>query len=629
MNLITLAVGIPYLVGIIGVLFLKKCRKLSWGLFFLTAIYQIFLVVKLYGVGKYSELIGISLNIFGNGEIYPLFIRTNVGYLFFAASTIITVLISIFSLAYNDKKHATAVAPVWAILLGAHAGIFFAGDWLTFLFSWEVMGWTSYFIIAQGKRKSAKAALYYYVLSLIGTSALLTAIFLLFKNTGSMLISDSIKYLSSQWVANPSIVYFVIIAFTITFFTKSSVYPFYMWPAKAHAEAPDDFSSFLSGIMIKYGVFGLVAIVLPVFRTYSGVMVRGLPLYLGIMAWIGAITAVVGTLYAIKENDMKRLMAYSTVANVGYIVTAISLNSPIGIAAGLFHTFTHMIFKGGIFLTLAAVKFRTGEREMHRLGGIAYRMPLTFLTFLLGIIAAAGIPPMNGFASKWLVYQAIFGRKYLILAIPIFFASTGAFMYLYRGLHSIFLGQLSGRFKNIKEAPAPMAFSMLIILIFIFLTGVFPGIILTPVNNALSDFGMAKISQNLVMIKGVTTTVNFFWIGLTFMGSFFLTLFLYIIGKRRRHVEDLDNYTAGEDPGEWGMTEEDYHYAKKFYEPIEVEIEPILEKTSCDRFFQKIAYEAERLGGNLKRWFNSPQLGTVVILVVILTVLVLTLPGLF
>ncbi len=628
MNYMQMAVLLPYIVGIIALLFLKGLKKISWGLFAIIALYQLFLVVKLYNVGSYSETFGITLKIFDGGEIKPLFIRTNIGYIFFAGSTIVTVFIALFSFAYNDSKHSTSVAPTWIILMGANAGIFFAGDWLTFLFSWEVMGWTSYFIIAQGKRDSAKASLYYYVLSLIGTSGLLAAIFALYRATGSMIISNNIKYLQSIWISNPGFVYFVIIALTITFFAKSSVFPFYMWPAKAHAEAPDDFSSFLSGIMIKYGIFGLVAIILPVFKNYSGVMVRGLPLYLSIMAWIGAITAVWGTLYAIIQNDMKRLMAYSTVANIGYIVTAISLNTPLGIAAGLFHTFNHMVFKGGIFLTLAAVKYRTGEREMHRLGGLAYRMPLTFFTFLISIIAAAGIPPMSGFSSKWLTYQAIFGKKYLILSIPIFFASTGAFMYLYRGLHSIFLGQLSTRFYKVKEAPFLMSLSMLIILMFVFLVGMFPGIVLTPINNSLVDFGMEKISQDLVSIKGVTTYVNFLFIGIMFMAGFFLSLFLYYIGKRRRHVEPLDNYTAGEDPEEWGMTVEDYHYAQKFYEPVEVEIEPFLEKLSCDNLFKKIAYEVERLGGNLKRWFNSPQLGTVVILVVILLVLVLTIPGL-
>ena len=628
MNYMEMAVLLPYIAGIVGLLFLKKLRKVSWGLFVIVAIYQLFLVVKLYGLKPYTENLGFVLSIFNSGKIEPIFIRTNVGYIFFAGSTIVTVLIALFSFSFNDKKHSTAVAPTWIILMGANAGIFFAGDWITFLFSWEVMGWTSYFIIAQGKRNSARASLYYYVLSLIGTSGLLAGIFALYRNTGSMIIADNIKYLGSIWSTNPGFVYFVIIAFTITFFAKSSVYPFYMWPAKAHAEAPDDFSSFLSGIMIKYGVFGLVAIILPVFKNYTGVMVRGLPLYLAIMAWMGAITAVWGTLYAIIQNDMKRLMAYSTVANIGYIVTAISLNTSLGIAAGLFHTFNHMVFKGGIFLTLAAVKYRTGEREMHRLGGLAYRMPLTFFTFLISIIAAAGIPPMSGFSSKWLTYQAIFGKKYLILSIPIFFASTGAFMYLYRGLHSIFLGQLSTRFNNVKEAPFLMSLSMLLILMFVFLVGVFPGLVLTPINKSLVDFGMEKINQDLIHIKGVTTGVNFLLIAMMFMSGFVLTMILYSIGKSRRHVEALDNYTAGEDPEEWGMTVEDYHYAKKFYEPVEVEIEPFLKKTSCDRFFQKIAYEAERLGGNLKRWFNSPQLGTVVILVVLLLVLVIAIPGL-
>jgi len=535
---------------------------------------------------------------------------------------VLTFLIALYSLMYNDREHATGIAPLWTMLMGASAGIFFAADWLSFLFVWEVMGWTSYFIIAHGRKKPREAALYYYILSLVGTSTMLAGVFIAISGSGSMLIKDGIAYFSKLWGIQNGFVTLVMLLFTLTFFTKSAVFPFYMWPSKAHAEAPDDFSSFLSGVMIKYGVFGMIAIVLPVFRLgYAGPLIRGVPVYLSVLGWVGVITAVLGTLYAIPQDDMKKLMAYSTVSHVGFIVAALSMNSGMGIAAALLHTINHMMFKGGIFLAMGSVKYRTGERMMHKLGGMAYRMPLSFFTFLVCIIAAAGIPPMSGFVSKWLVYQSIFDRGLLIMAIPAFFASTGSFLYLYRGLHTIYLGQLSPRFKDIKEAPLTMSLAMLFVMMLVMFTGFFPGLVLFPVNTAVAELGYEPVVMNLFMVEGATTTINAALIGVLFMGAVFIVGILYIIGKKRELVEPLDTYTAGEEPEEWGLTQEKYHYGMHFYEPFEVSTAPFLKRTSLDRLFRKIGTETEKLSGVVKRWFNTPQLGTIVLFIVVVVVI--------
>jgi len=316
-------------------------------------------------------------------------------------------------------------------------------------------------------------------------------------------------------------------------------------------------------------------------------------------------------------------MAHSTVSNIGFIVVALSINTAFGVAAALFHTFNHMVFKSGIFLSMASVKYRTGERDMHRLGGIAYRMPVAFFTFLLGIIAAAGIPPMSGFASKWMVFQGLFDKRLLIMAIPAFFASTGAFLYLYRGLHAIYLGQLSPRFDKIKPAPPLQSFSMIVLMLLMFVVGLFPGLVLTPVNNALADLGLIKITQDLGTIKGATATLNITSIGLIFMGAFVIVFIMYLIGKKRKLVEPLDSYTAGETPEDWDLTPEKYHYAMGFYEPFEVMFNKVLDFFSMDKLFRKIALETSKLGNVIRRWFNSPQLGMVLLLFVFVLILLL------
>ncbi len=609
MTPILLFIPVVFAAGILSLFFLRKVNKLQWIVLFLASAYSLYTAIGYYG--RWGET-----QAFSNGLQLLTLQNTPFGWIFFAVSSGVMLLISLFSLSYNDTKHATGIAPLWTILLGANAGIFYAADWITFLAAWEIMGWTSFFIISHGREKSFKAGIYYFTLSLIGAAALFAAVFILSISTGTFEIRESILGLRRLWTVQPGIIYTVSILLVITFFSKSAVGPFYMWPAKAHAEAPDDFSSFLSGIMIKYGVYGLLITIVPLYISgYSGPAINNTPFFLYITAWIGALTAVWGTLLAIRENDMKRLMAFSTVSNLGFIVFALSVNTFFGVAAAIFHTLNHMVFKSTIFLSMASVKFRTGEREMHRLGGIGYRMPVAFIAFLVGIIAAAGIPPMNGFASKWMVFQSLFDNNLLILSIPAFFASTAAFLYLYRGLHSIYLGQLSPRFARIKAAPPLQMIVMGLMMISVFAIGVFPGIFLLPINQAIVTSGGGAVEVSLSSIIGVTSSVNLTVVAAAFIGAFIIVMILYIIGKRRHLVGPLDTYTAGETPEDWNMTPEQYHYAYNFYEPFEKMTAPLLNRISFERWFDTVRDNISRLGENIGRGLSASKPGTMLITV--------------
>ncbi len=630
MSLMTTSMLSVMLAGLLSSIAFRKVKRLQWVVLFAAAVFFSYVAVSLYGKWGLTD----SLNL---GLFTASFTNSYIGWLFFAFSSGVSLIISIFSLSFNDKKHITGVAPLWTVLLAANAGIFFAADWIAFLVAWELMGWTSFFIISHGKEKSFQAGIYYFALSLIGTAALLAAIFIIQGATGTFAIAASVKALLALWSTKPGLLYFIAILLTVTFFAKSAAGPFYMWPAKAHAEAPDDFSSFLSGIMIKYGVYGLILAVIPMFAEpgtaaaagtagYLGAAVHGTPLYLYILGWVAAFTAVWATILAIRENDMKRLMAYSTVSNIGFIILALSVNTAFGIAAAIFHTFNHMIFKGGIFLSLASVKFRTGEREMHKLGGMAYRMPIAFFAFLLGIIAAAGIPPMNGFASKWMVFQALFSHKLLFLMIPAFFASTASFMYLYRGLHSIYLGQLSPRFAKIKPAPPLQSIAMILLMVAMYVLGGWPGFVLQPVNSAIANAGFGSIQVSLGSIVGTTTSIHLTVVSFVFLFSVVGVFVLYILGKRRSHVEAMDTYTAGETPEDWGVTPEQYHYAYRFYEPWEKMTDPLVDTVSFERWFENIRHNFARMSRSIARWTAMKRPATMlaasaVVLILILGVL--------
>jgi NADH-quinone oxidoreductase subunit M len=587
--------------GLVSLLALNRLRRVQWALFFATVAFLAWGAWRLVAAGSGPQAFSAAGLRFG---VTPL------GGLFVAASSAVTLLIALFSLSYNDGRHATGIAPLWTLLMAANLGIFTATDWIAFLVSWEAMGFLSFFIIAHGEVRSFRAALYYYAISLVGTAGLLAAIFLAAGATGSFDIAASIAALRALWASRPGFVTLIAGLLVLAFAAKSAIGPFYMWPARAHAEAPDDFSAFLSGVMIKYGVYGLLLAVVPLFgEGYVGPAVRGVPLFLAVLGWIGAFTAVWATLLAIRENDMKRLMAYSTVSNIGFITIALSTATWFGAAAAVFQAFNHMAFKAAIFLSMGAVKFRTGEREMHRLGGMAYRMPLTFFAFLLGIIAAAGIPPMSGFASKWMVFQSLFQRKLLLLAVPAFFASTGGFLYLYRGMHSIYLGQLSPRFARVKEAPPLQSLAMVLLMIAVYAVGTFPGLVLLPLNRAIVASGGRALDVSLRAITGVTSRIDLGVVSLVFLASFAATLVLYLLGKRRTAVAPLDTYTSGEDPADWAMTPEQYHYAYHFYEPFEKMTAPALARVDFERWYSSLHRTVTRLGGALGRALDGPRTG--------------------
>ncbi|RKX67369.1 NADH-quinone oxidoreductase subunit M [candidate division TA06 bacterium] len=551
-----------------------KLKWLRWLLFTALLTFMSIRLWSFYGNWGYTE----AYRILSLGKIdFTINLGiTKLGWFFAFFTTIVNLIISIFSIRKNlHEKDEWGIGVLWMLLAGANIAIFMSLDWITFFIAWEVMTWTSYFIITPGWKKSFKAANYYFLLSMFGTYAMIIGIWWLHSNPAihTLNIANSITGLAKYWHTSPWSAGTIAFLFVMAFFAKSAVFPFHPWPAEAHAEAPDDFSPYLSGIMIKYGLYGILLFVIPLFIqmqrfSFAGATVNGVPVFSYILAWVGAITAVWGTYKAIVSNDMKRLAAWSTVSNIGYATTAIFILTSNGVTGGIFHIVNHAVFKSAIFIALAAVKYRTHERDMHRLGGLATKMPITFLTFLIGIIAAAGIPPVNGYASKWLIYQALLSGRFPFLTVMIFIASTGAFMYLYRALHSIFLGQLPEKYKNVKEVPVLMQIPMFIGMLLMIGIGVFPGYILKPIGQIVQKMGLTPMRVTNTTMFAYLSNVNALKVFNMFGISFAFAFLLYLIGKPRHHVEPLDNYTAGQNPKDFGMTTEMYHFAYKFYEPF-------------------------------------------------------------
>ena len=256
-------------------------------------------------------------------------------------------------------------------------------------------------------RRSRRSAYLYLVLSHVGTGCLIAAFFLLAKGPGSLAFAD---LLGAAAAALPSRG-LVFVLFLVGFGVKAGVVPLHVWLPEAHPAAPSSVSALMSGGLVNAGLYGIV-------RVGAGGLGRPDPEWgMGVLL-LGSLSAVLGVLYALSENDLKRLLAFSTIENCGIALMAIGCGmiglaserpalAALGLVAGLYHVLNHAAFKGLLFLGAGGVVAATGTRRIEELGGLIHRMPRTAGLFLLGSAAIAGLPLLNGFASEWLVFQAL------------------------------------------------------------------------------------------------------------------------------------------------------------------------------------------------------------------------------
>jgi formate hydrogenlyase subunit 3/multisubunit Na+/H+ antiporter MnhD subunit len=316
---------------------------------------------------------------------------------------------SLFGLGYGRHEEAPGrVLPFFPAFLAGMNLVLVAADAFTFLFAWEFMSLSSWaLVMAHHRRPGNAAAGYLYLLmASFGTLALLLAFGLLAGPSGGYAFEAIRQTLPS---ANVGAV--VLVLALIGAGSKAGLVPLHAWLPLAHPAAPSHVSALMSGVMTKVAIYGFVRIVLDLLGPPAWWWGAVVPL-------LGGITAVMGVLYALMQSDLKRLLAYSTVENVGIIFIGLGLAlafeasampgaAALALTAALLHVFNHALFKSLLFFGAGAVLGATGERNMERLGGLIHRMPRTAFAFLIGAAAISALPPFNGFVSEWLTFQAI------------------------------------------------------------------------------------------------------------------------------------------------------------------------------------------------------------------------------
>ncbi|MDO4289715.1 MAG: hydrogenase 4 subunit B [Eggerthellaceae bacterium] len=345
-----------------------------------------------------------------------------------------------------------------------------------FLVFFELMSLTSYMlVIVEQNEKSFKGGFLYLVMAHIGFLMIAISFFLMATATGSLEFESFREAAFEPGLATA--------AFFLAFFgfgAKAGIVPFHSWLPQAHPAAPSNVSALMSGGMIKIGIFGICKVCFDLLGAAGGQVSWGI-----VVVIIGAVSSVLGVAYALREHDLKSLLAYHSVENIGIILLGVGTGivgwasgnvwlAGIGLMAGLYHLVNHAMFKGLLFLGAGSVLHATGTRNMEILGGLARVMPVTAVCFLMGSLAISAIPPLNGFVSEWFTYQGLIGAAMtddILLRVVFAFAVvalaiTGALAVtcFVKAFGVTFLGEArSDAARNAHEVPLPMKASMVLL----------------------------------------------------------------------------------------------------------------------------------------------------------------------
>jgi multicomponent Na+:H+ antiporter subunit D len=329
---------------------------------------------------------------------WPVTFRVDkLGLLLGLVASFLWFLASIYAIEYMKPEHAKTRYHVFSLLsLCSMLGIVFTGDLVTLFIFFELLALVSLLLVIHEETPEAmKAGFKYLYMGIVGGLSLLLAIFVTYSTTGTVTLA---KTGLSLLKGSP---YFTLVfwTFILGFAVKAGVFPVHVWLPDAHPVAPSPASALLSGVMIKAGAYGIIRVIYAIF---------GPPVLANIstgkfLLILGVFTMILGSACAIRQTEIKRLLAYSSVAQMGYIIVGASSLSFWGITGAILHIFNHALMKGTLFLCAGAFIYKTGLRKIEDLKGIGYRMPLTMICFTLAACSMIGFPPFAGFLSKWVL----------------------------------------------------------------------------------------------------------------------------------------------------------------------------------------------------------------------------------
>ncbi|MFA5085369.1 MAG: proton-conducting transporter membrane subunit [Candidatus Omnitrophota bacterium] len=446
---------------------------------------------------------------------------------FFAVIGLICIPSAIFSIGYLREEALKKKLISWVLLAAFILSMCFviiSGNLFSFLIFWELMSLTSYFLVVLDYKheKSIRAGTIYLVMTHIGTACLMAAFFILYNYAGSF---DYSAVKEAAFALPPSIRNIIFLLLFIGFATKAGVVPMHIWLPYAHPQAPSYVSSIMSGVMIKIAVYGMI-------RFFVMLLLPAPAWWGAVILVFGIISCLVGVIYALMDHDLKKLLAYHSVENIGIILLGVGAAiffaargvipvAALAMCAALYHLVNHALFKGLLFLCSGSVYKATGLRDIEKMGGLIKTMPATALFFLIGAMGISALPPLNGFVSEWLTFQAFFsGAVESQGAVRIFMIVSAAALALTGGLAAAcfvkafgitFLAlPRSARAREAKETGFMMKTGMALLAVPVVIFGVGAGFIapvILRVSRAVLGVQNAEVSLYLASVLPVLIAV--------------------------------------------------------------------------------------------------------------------------
>ena len=427
------------------------------------SVYSVFLVrdsgMIVYKVGGWAPPIGIAMVM--DGLTALMLVTVNV----------VAFLVSVYSINYMEKyTEKWNFYCLFLLMVAGMNGVVISGDMFNLYVFLEIAAISSYALVAFGtEHEELEAAFKYAVMGTLASSFILLGIVFLYSFTSTLNMADMSMEIARK--GTPCIVLLASVLFLMGFGLKSALVPFHAWLPDAHPSAPAPISAMLSGVLIKsLGVYAIV-------RVFFSVLGAS-PQILSILVMIGTLSIIIGACLALGQWDFKRLLAYSSINQIGYVILGFGLGTPLGILGGIFHLLNHSASKSLLFLSSGAVEYSTGTRDLQKMGGLKEKMPVTSGTSLIGSMSIAGVPPFGGFWSKVIIIAACIEAQRFACASWAVLASIVTLAYFVKVQRFAFYGELKGALKDIKEVPFFMKFSMITLAIICVAGGVLllPGI---------------------------------------------------------------------------------------------------------------------------------------------------------
>ena len=401
-----------------------------------------------------------------------------IGILFSALIALAGLLVSIYALNYIREGPQEKYHILYLLLLTGATGVVLTGDIFNLFVFFEILCISSYALVAYlGNKAGIESSIKYLIQGSVGSSLLLLGIGLLYGQFGTLNMADIANQIQSA--SSPSI--FVPMVLMITGLgVEAAIFPLNAWLPDAHSSAPSSISAILSGIAIEVGLYAVIRVLFTIFDASN---------FLMFFVFLGVLTLLIGEMCAFSQKNIKRMLAYSSIGQIGLIVFAFSIANTYGVTGGFFQLVSHTLGKGLLFLAAGYMIYRSGSMDISTFEGMGKRMPLTSLFFTVGAFSIVGLPPFVGFPSKFMIVRAALSTGELLFTILIGIVLLGTVIegaYFFRVVQVIYFKKGNGNPER-KKAPISGLISMFIFVILILVIGVYPNLITKILNSAASE----------------------------------------------------------------------------------------------------------------------------------------------